>query len=176
MKRILVIAAVVVTIVVLVYSQQRKSALTQTSSATATVKSDHSKYVLRINEGELLSGVNFQFTPKNGATQLSAGTWTSNGTKVPLHKHVHMEEYFFIHSGSGVLLINDERIPFEAGMSLFVPKDTWHGFEPDKGMVLFVVSSPPGLEEVFRAWDTPGLSKEQIAAIERKHRLIWKPQ
>jgi hypothetical protein len=34
--------------------------------------------------------------------------------------------------------------------------------------------SPPGLEEVFRAWGTPGLTKEQIAAIERKHGLVWK--
>jgi mannose-6-phosphate isomerase-like protein (cupin superfamily) len=134
------------------------------------------KYARGVDQGEKLAGVNFQFTPKNGARRLSAATWSPPiGTKVPLHKHQRMEEYLFIHSGRGVLVIDGQKIPFQAGTSLFVPQNTWHGFEfPDEGAVIYGVSSPPGLEEIFLAWSTPGLSKAQIAATERKHGLIWK--
>jgi mannose-6-phosphate isomerase-like protein (cupin superfamily) len=152
-----------------------------TPGITRVVASEESvqsqpKYALRLDEGEKLAGVNFQFTPKNGARRLSAATWSPPpGTKVPLHKHQRMEEYFFIHSGRGVLLINEQRIPFQAGTSLFVPQNTWHGFEfPDQEAVIYGVSSPPGLEEIFLAWSNPGLSKKQIAAVEQKHGLIWK--
>jgi mannose-6-phosphate isomerase-like protein (cupin superfamily) len=163
-------------VVMLACDQPRKSDQVQTASGAATAGSDHSNYVRRLNEGEMLAGVNFQFTPKDGATRLWAATWSPpRGTKIPLHKHTDMEEYFFIHSGRGILVINEDSIPIETGMSLFVPKDTWHGFAfPDQAAVIFGVTSPPGLEEVFRAWSTPGLSKEQISALERKHGMQWR--
>ncbi len=150
----------------------------QRAEAAPTQEHDRSqsKYASRLDEGEKLAGVNFQFTPKQGARRLSAATWSPPiGTKVPLHKHRRMEEYFFVHSGRGILLINEERVPFEAGTSLFVPQDTWHGFEfPDQKAVIYGVSSPPGLEEIFRAWSTPNLPKKAVAAVEQKHGLIWK--
>jgi mannose-6-phosphate isomerase-like protein (cupin superfamily) len=176
MKAILVIATTLIAATPVACRQEQASSRSETAAGPVSTKSNHSKYALHLNEGEMLAGVNFQFTPKNGARRLSSATWSPPvGTKIPLHKHQRMEEYFFIHSGRGMLLINDERIPIDAGTSLFVPQDTWHGFEfPEQQAVIYGVSSPPGLEEIFVAWSTPGLSKEQVAAVERKHGLMWK--
>lgn len=39
------------------------------------------------------------------------------------------DELYFIHSGTGVLVMNGQRIPCDAGTCLFVPARTWHRFE-----------------------------------------------
>ncbi len=39
------------------------------------------------------------------------------------------DELYFIHSGSGIFVMNDERHPFEPGTCFFVPAGVVHRFE-----------------------------------------------
>jgi mannose-6-phosphate isomerase-like protein (cupin superfamily) len=40
-----------------------------------------------------------------------------------------MDEAFSVLEGSGVVILNDIRYPFEEGATIFIPKNTWHGLE-----------------------------------------------
>src|SRR5262245_18040464 len=50
------------------------------------------------------------------------------GSSIPVHKHLNEDEYFFIISGTGLINIDEKIVPFKAGTTAFVPKNTWHGF------------------------------------------------
>ena len=54
------------------------------------------------------------------------------GTGIPIHRHFQMDEAFLVLEGSGVFTLNDVRHPFEKAATIFIPKNTWHGFaNPD---------------------------------------------
>ena len=45
------------------------------------------------------------------------------GTGIPIHRHLKMEEAFFVLEGSGVVLLNDIRHNFEKGGTIFIPRN-----------------------------------------------------
>jgi quercetin dioxygenase-like cupin family protein len=140
-------------------------------------------YVLAATEGEHL--VHFRDHGKifiklgsaTGSDNLALGTQqVMVGTGIPIHRHFKMDEAFYVLEGSGIFILNDVRHPFGKGGTIFIPKNSWHGFEnPDHELLLLWVVSPAGLDGFFRdTCSSPGvppkqLTREQINAIARKY-------
>jgi quercetin dioxygenase-like cupin family protein len=140
-------------------------------------------YVLGSNEGEHL--VHFR---DGGQIFIKAGTATGSehlalgtqqvtvGAGIPVHRHLHMDESFYILEGSGVFLLNDVRHSFEKGATIFIPRNSWHGFEnPDHELLLLWITTPAGLDGFFReTCNPPGVppkhfTREQIMEIALKY-------
>jgi len=101
---------------------------------------------------------------------------------IPIHKHLHTDEFFYFFSGNGLVVIDDEEISFKAGTVAFVPRDTWHGIRntgTEKTFFSFSYS-PAGFEDYFRQIGTPlgqpfqQKTKEELAAIAAKYGMVYK--
>jgi quercetin dioxygenase-like cupin family protein len=141
------------------------------------------RYLLGATEGEHL--VHFRDRGKilikvgsaTGSDNVAAGTQqVMVGTGIPIHRHLQMDEAFYVLDGSGMFILNDERHGFERGATIFIPKNTWHGFaNPDHELLLLWVVSPAGLDGFFRdTCSPPGvpprqLTRQQINEIARKY-------
>jgi quercetin dioxygenase-like cupin family protein len=140
-------------------------------------------YVLGATEGEQL--VHFRDHGKilikvgsaTGSDNLALGTQqVTVGAGIPIHRHLQMDEAFYVLEGSGIFILNDVRHSFEKGGTIFIPKNSWHGFaNPDHELLLLWIMSPAGLDGFFRDTCTPPgvspkqLTKEQINEIARKY-------
>jgi quercetin dioxygenase-like cupin family protein len=140
-------------------------------------------YVLGPAEGEHLihfrdgGTITIKLGTATGSRDLAAGTQqVRRGSGIPIHRHLKMDETFYVLDGSGAVLLDDVRHPFEKGGTIVIPRTTWHGFEnPDHELLLLWTVSPAGLDAFFRdTCSPPGLpakrlSRDQIRAIARKH-------
>lgn len=140
-------------------------------------------YVLGASEGEHL--VHFRDQGKilikigsaTGSDNLALGTQqVMVGTGIPIHRHFKMDEAFYVLEGSGMFILNDVSHPFEKGATIFIPKNSWHGFaNPDHELLLLWIVTPAGLDGFFREiCNPPGvppkkLNREQINEIARKY-------
>jgi quercetin dioxygenase-like cupin family protein len=139
-------------------------------------------YVIGPTEGEHLlhfrdrGNISIKVGSANGSDNLAMGTQqVMMGTGIPIHRHLQMDEAFYVLEGSGILTLNDVAHPFERGASIFIPKNSWHGFSnPDHELLLLWVVTPAGLDGFFRdTCSPPGappkqLTKEQIREIALK--------
>jgi oxalate decarboxylase/phosphoglucose isomerase-like protein (cupin superfamily) len=98
------------------------------------------------------------------------------GAGIPIHRHLQMDEAFYVLEGSGVLTLNDVPHTFEKGGTIFIPRNTWHGFSnPDHELLLLWIMAPAGLDGFFRdTCNPPGvppkqLTREQIREIALKY-------
>jgi quercetin dioxygenase-like cupin family protein len=140
-------------------------------------------YVLGATEGEHL--VHFR-NPGNIFIKIGSATGSNNlavgtqqlpvGAGVPIHRHFQMDESFYVLEGSGILILNDVRHPFDKGGTIFIPRNSWHGFaNPDHEVLLLWIVSPAGLDGFFReTCNPPGvppkqLTREQVNEIARKY-------
>src|SRR6266446_8999103 len=85
-------------------------------------------------------------------------------------------EAFYVLEGSGIFTLNDARHSFEKGGTIFIPRNSWHGFaNPDHELLLLWIVSPTGLDGFFRdTCNPPGvppkqLTREQVNEIARKY-------
>jgi quercetin dioxygenase-like cupin family protein len=140
-------------------------------------------YVLGATEGEHL--VHFRDHGKifikvgsaTGSDNLALGTQqVTVGAGIPIHRHFQTDEAFYVLEGSGIFILNDIRHSFEKGGTIFIPKNSWHGFaNPDHELLLLWIVSPAGLDGFFRdTCNPPGvppkqLNHEQINEIARKY-------
>src|ERR1700674_1790681 len=92
-------------------------------------------YVLSASEGEHLVHFNnsgnifIKVDPVRGSGNFALGTQQLPvGADIPIHRHLHMNEVFYVLDGSGTFILNDARHPFEKGGTIFIPKNAWHGF------------------------------------------------
>ena len=134
-------------------------------------------YVLEATDGERMfnsSGeVVIKADPTRGSSDLSLGTQlVPPGAGIPRHVHTYWDETIYVLDGSGIVTLNDERVPLQKGATIFVPKGVWHGFEnPDTELFILWLAPAPGQAEFFRAISSrPGepaknLSREQVMAI-----------
>ena len=97
------------------------------------------------------------------------------GTGIPIHRHFKMDEAFLVLEGRGTFILNDVRHSFEKDGTIFIPNNSWHGFEnPDHELLLLWVVSPAGLDGFFRDSCTPPgvppkqFTREQIKEIALK--------
>jgi quercetin dioxygenase-like cupin family protein len=112
-----------------------------------------------------------------GSDQLASGTQqVTVGAGIPIHRHFQMDETFYVLEGSGTFILNDVRHSFDKGGTIFIPKNSWHGFaNPDHELLLLWIVTPAGLEGFFReTCNPPGvppkqLTREQINEIARKY-------
>ena len=140
-------------------------------------------YVLGAGGGEHLihfrdgGNIFIKLDPVTGANHLGLGTQQlPKGSGIPVHRHLDRNEAFYVLEGSGEVTLNDVRHPCETGGTIFIPKNTWHGFSsPDQELVLLWIMVPPGLDGFFReTCSRPGeprkeLTREQINAIALKY-------
>ena len=77
---------------------------------------------------------------------LELGYYVPQGAD-PQQPH-EQDEIYIVQSGSGVFLLGDERLPFEAGEALFVPAGVMHRFEDftEDFAAWVVFYGPPGGE------------------------------
>ena len=112
-----------------------------------------------------------------GAGNLALGTQqVMAGSGIPTHRHFKMDEAFYVLEGRGTFILNEVRHPFDKGASIFIPKNSWHGFEnPAHELLLLWVVTPAGLDGFFRdICSPPGmppkhLTREQIKEVARKY-------
>jgi quercetin dioxygenase-like cupin family protein len=112
-----------------------------------------------------------------GSDSLALGTQqVMLGAGIPIHRHLRMDEAFYVLEGGGVLTLNDVSHTFEKGGTIFIPRNTWHGFSnPDHELLLLWIMAPAGLDGFFRdTCNPPGvlrkqLTREQIREIALKY-------
>lgn len=117
-----------------------------------------------------------------GSNNLALGTQqVTAGAGIPIHRHLQMDEAFYVLEGSGILTLNDAQHSFEKGGTLYIPRNSWHGFaNPDHELLLLWITSPSGLDRFFRETCTaPGappkqLTQQQIKDIARKYGTEFK--
>jgi quercetin dioxygenase-like cupin family protein len=92
-------------------------------------------YVLGAGEGEHLihfrdaGSIFIKVDPVKGSNNLALGTQQLPiGSGIPVHRHFHMDEAFYFLEGGGSFTLNDVRYSCERGGTIFIPKNTWHGF------------------------------------------------
>jgi quercetin dioxygenase-like cupin family protein len=80
--------------------------------------------------------------PTRGSRDLSLGSQlVPPGVGIPRHVHAYWDEMIYVLDGSGIVTLNDERVPIQKGATIFIPKGVWHGIEnPDTG--LFICGRP----------------------------------
>ena len=89
-------------------------------------------YVLGPREGEhlILRGgdIFINVDPSKGSNSHAMGTQqVLIGVGIPIHRHLEMEEAFYVLEGSGTFTLDDVRHPIEKGCSIFIPKKAWYG-------------------------------------------------
>ena len=140
-------------------------------------------YVLGATEGDHLihfrdgGNVFINVGPATGSGNLALGTQqVPVGAGIPIHRHLRVDEAFYVLNGSGIFTLNDAGHPFEKGATILIPKNAWHGFaNPDHELLLLWIMAPPGLDGFFRdTCNPPGvppkqLTREQVNEIARKY-------
>ena len=108
-------------------------------------------YVLGAGEGEHLihfrddGNIFIKVDPVKGSNNFALGTQQlPKGSGIPVHRHPN-DEAFYVLEGSGSVTLNDVRHSCERGGTIFIPKNTWHGFSsPDQELVLLWIMVPSG--------------------------------
>ncbi|HEX9698917.1 MAG TPA: cupin domain-containing protein [Acidobacteriota bacterium] len=138
-------------------------------------------YVLPPDDAETLVGGNGVVTiiasPSTGSEIFAMGTQKLYpNSSIPVHRHEHADEAFFVHQGGGVGIVGDRHTVLSPGDAVYVPRGVWHGFETgteELNVVWFI--APPGLEQFFRETRVePGtplrnLTPEQMEQIGLRH-------
>jgi quercetin dioxygenase-like cupin family protein len=117
-----------------------------------------------------------------GSDGLALGTQqVTLGAGIPVHRHLRMDESFYVLEGSGTLTLDDTPHTFEKGGTIFIPRNTWHGFSnPDHELLLLWIMSPAGLDGFFRETCSPPgvppkqLTREKIREIALKYGTEFK--
>jgi quercetin dioxygenase-like cupin family protein len=140
-------------------------------------------YVLGATEGEHLvhfrdhGNIFIKVGSVTGSSTLGLGTQqVTLGAGIPVHRHLQMDEAFYVLEGSGIFTLNDVPHSFEKGGTIFIPRNSWHAFaNPDHELLLLWIVSPTGLDGFFReTCNPPGVppkqfTREQINDIARKY-------
>lgn len=140
-------------------------------------------YVLGATEGEHLvhfrdgGNIFIKASGQTGSDRVAMGTQqVMKKSGIPVHRHLSMDEMFYVLDGNGTFILNDARHSIEKAATVFIPANSWHGFEnPDSELILLWIVAPNGLDGFFRdTCNPPGVppkhfTHEQINEIARKY-------
>ena len=112
-----------------------------------------------------------------GSPNLAFGTQqVPVGAGILVHRHLQMDEAFYVLEGAGTFILDDVHHPIEKGGTIFIPKHTWHGFaNPDRELILLWITTPASLDGFFReTCNPPGVppkqfTRDQLNEIARKY-------
>ena len=159
--RTLLLTAMIVTLGVLAYGHPQRPA---------------DSVILAADEGAVIGTHYIKADPKTGSRRLGAGLQRlPSGQGIPMHVHEKEDELLFVHSGSGVGAVGDEREGVTAGTTLYIPQGTWHGIQSRGEMEVLWVVSPPlfaeNLRQVAATKASSGgkISSGDLDAIRRSH-------
>ena len=116
-----------------------------------------------------------------GAKQFSVGSEKLfPGESIHVHRHDNLEEIIMITAGRGMALLGDKHISIEPGSLIFIPQQTWHGFDNTgtEPIGLLWIFPKLGMEQYFRATsvpagqESPPLSDEELNQIRAHHREV----
>ena len=152
-------------------------------SATGADPAGRQGYVLGANGGEHLihfrdrGNIFIKASAATGSDKMAIGTQqVMRGSGIPVHRHLQMDEAFYVLEGGGTFMLNDVPHTIEKGATIFIPTNTWHGFvNPDSELVLMWIVTPAGLDGFFRETCNPPsvppkqFSREQIKEIALKY-------
>ena len=146
--------------------------------------------VRQANEGEhLVSGrrrapmrIKVDSRVAKGAAMSMLISEVAPGASIPVHLHKNEDELIFIHTGSGLLTLGDQRIPSQPGAMLYAPKGVWHGVQNTGSDTLTwcAIYSPPGFEQYFievgvpEGSGLPGPSPEVVARLAEKYGMVFR--
>jgi quercetin dioxygenase-like cupin family protein len=155
----------------------------QVAQAVAPVK----PLILGVNQGErrrrrfAVSAPNFilKVDPQNGGSRDITMGYEDlpPGGVIPPHWHKMADEILFIHRGSGVVELGDEKEAFTEGATIFIPKDvrvTVRNTGSGPLSVAFFFSKP-GFETFLREMSAlegesfVPLSPQELRAIRKRH-------
>jgi mannose-6-phosphate isomerase-like protein (cupin superfamily) len=159
-------------------------------AGTAADPAEWRGVVLQPNEGEhLVSGrrrgtmrIKVDSRLAKGAAMSMIVSEVAPGASIPVHLHRHEDELIFIHTGSGIVTLGEQRVPSSAGAMLYAPKGVWHGIENtgDETLTWCATYSPPGFEQFFRevgvpaGSGAPGPGLDVIARVAEKYGMVFK--
>ncbi|HVL66309.1 MAG TPA: cupin domain-containing protein [Vicinamibacterales bacterium] len=152
------------------------------SAAGAEAQSQAAPAAIGPSDGELVyvgrDPVRIKISPQGERGRFAMITQdVSPGTTIPVHLHEREDEVIFIQSGRGEATLGPEKVPLEAGSTLYVPQGTWHGGRNTGQDVLRWIAfySPSGFEgyfrEIGRRWpDAPPrmLSMQERRALDER--------
>ena len=146
----------------------------QAAAKGSIAASDGGEHLIHFRDGGNLF---IKFGLLSGSSNLAMGTQqVTTGAGIPVHRHLQTDEAFYVLSGSGTFLLNDVPTQIEPGATLFIPRNTWHGFENhDHELLLLWIVTPAGFEGFFRdSCSPPGsprrqFTREQIHELARKY-------
>jgi len=161
-------------------------ALVQLFPASRPASAESAKpegYVIAPNGGEHLvhfrdhGNIYINLSARTGSEHLAIGTQqVTIGVGIPTHRHLEMDEAFYVLEGAGMVILNDVPHRFERGSSIFIPKNSWHSFaNPEHELLLLWTVTPAGLDGFFRETCSPPgapakqLTREQIKQIAKKY-------
>ena len=140
-------------------------------------------HVLGATEGEHLvhfrdhGDIYIKFGSATGQANLAMGTQqVTRAAGIPVHRHFEMDEAFYVLEGKGTVTLNDVPRAFDKGATVFIPRNTWHGFQnPENELLLLWIVMPAQLDGFFRETCSPpgvpakNLTREQIKQIALKY-------
>jgi quercetin dioxygenase-like cupin family protein len=145
-------------------------------------------YVLDSDAGEHLvhfrdgGNIYIKVGATTGSENVAVGTQqVKAGSGIPIHRHFQMDEAFFVLEGSGSFSLNDVKHSFKNGGTIFIPRNSWHGFEnPVHELLLLWIVALAGLDGFFReTCNPPGIppkqfTREQIKEIAMKYQTEFR--
>jgi len=104
------------------------------------------------------------------------------GDVILVHKHLHEDEIFFLHKGSGLFTLGEKQYPIKEGAVVIAPKGVWHGLQNTgtQNIELRFGYTPSGAEGFFRAGGNPvgqpfiQKTMEERRSIAKKWGVIYK--
>ena len=118
------------------------------------------KHIIQPDEGDTLrlgalfpGEIRLTVDPQQTGNLLVCGTHTlSPRTELVAHRHLTHDEVWIIQKGQGRATVNGETMTVVPGMTVVVPRHTWHQLRNTGTGLLQIawVSAPPGIEALFR--------------------------
>jgi len=152
------------------------------STPSGAVVGERGPFLVKRGEGEKVLGMGtIKASPRTGTQGAALFYWSipepgSGG----VHVHDSADEFFYILSGTGSVLVGEKKESFGPGDTILVPKGTDHGISPASPVEMLFFVDKPGLADEFRevtAKSNGGktqLTLEEVNAISQKYGTTYK--